>query len=231
MKRIIDYLLFGLALVLFACSESEPVKLPRSEEYFPLQIGQYWIYNVNQTKYSEVEPKEVSNIFELKSEVIGSFENLEGGVTFVMHDSRRISPEQEWIYIDTWAARFDEFKAVITEKDLSFIQLTFPLYKKKKWDGNDLNTLESDEYVVESVGSSFTTSNESTFEDCVKLKEEDYIDFTYKDERIKFYARNIGLVYKKKIVLQYCTDSNCIGEQIITRGETWIQELKSYGQN
>jgi hypothetical protein len=231
LKRIGDYLLIGAVVLWVACSESESVKLPKSEEYFPMQVGRYWVYDVTQTAYSEVEPKMVISVFELKSEVIGAFENLNGGLTFVIHNSQRANAMQQWEYVDTWSARSDEFKAVITENDVPYIQLKFPLYKNKSWDGNELNTGDADEYVVESVGTIFTKSNNEPIDDCVVVNEESYIDFTYKDERKEIYARNIGLVFKKKIQLEYCVDTNCFGEQIIKRGEEWIQELKSYGQN
>jgi hypothetical protein len=160
-----------------------------------------------------------------------SFENLEGGPTFVIYNSKRSDSEEEWEYVETWSARRDDFKAVITEEGVPYTQLTFPLYKNKSWDGNDLNTAEADEYVVESVGSRFTTSEVEQFNDCVVVSEENYIDFTYKDDRLAIFARNVGLVYRKKILLQYCVETSCFGEQVIKSGEEWLQELKFYGQN
>lgn len=231
MKRLCDYLLISAIVLLGACSEVEPVKATNSEAYFPLQIGKYWIYQVNQTVYKEVEPKKVDVEFELKSEVVDAFQNLEGGLTFVIHNSKRNSPGEEWHYVETWSARSDEFKAVIVENDVPFIQLTYPLYKNRSWNGNDLNTSEADDYVVESVGRPYTTSNEEKFDDCVTVVEENYIDFTYQDDRLEIYARDLGLVYKRRIFLQYCLDDNCFGEQIIKSGEEWVQEIISYGQN
>jgi hypothetical protein len=236
LKRIGDYLLIGMIFLLGACSENEPFKSPNSEEYFPLQIGQYWIYNVTQTVYKEVEPKEANSVFELKSEVVDAFENLEGGVTYVIHDSKRANSEGSWEYYQTWSAKSDEFKVVITESNVPYIQLTFPLYKNKSWDGNKLNTKEYDEYVVQSIGQNYRTSSVLQFNDCVVINEENYSDDVEdKDERLEIYARNVGLVYKKKIFLLYCNDGNfdfgCSGKLIISSGEEWIQELKSYGQN
>src|SRR5688572_9615044 len=97
------YLLIGL-VVLIGCSESEPEKQGTDSEYFPLQTGYFQIYSVDETIYTELSPPE-SFEYELKTEVVDSFTNLEGGYTFVIHRSTREAEPDPWQFLDAWSAR------------------------------------------------------------------------------------------------------------------------------
>ena len=61
--------------------------------------------------------------------------------------------------------------------------------------------------------------------------QEDNDDFTVNlIRRFEIYGQDIGLVYKEEIDLRYCTEQECIGQQIIESGQELRQSLLEYGQ-
>jgi len=226
------YLLGGL-MVLAGCSEGESPAKGGDQEYFPLQTGLYQIYSVDETVYSEFNPPEFLE-YELKTEVVDSFANLEGGYTFVIHRSTRTAENAPWQFQESWSARTNAYQAVLTEGNISYVRIAFPAFKNKEWNGNALNTLELDSYLVESVGGSYEIDATLKFKDVLVINQEDELNVLKRDQREEVYSRNVGLIYKKSSVLNYCDDGDpggCFGQEVIKDGVELVQVLKQYGQN
>lgn len=228
MKRIAKYILISAFITTLSCGENESLKMIDGEEYFPLVVGQYHIYNVEQTVYKEVEPKITASTYELKSEIVDSFENLEGEITYVIHRSKRNSDEEPWQYVETWSARCNEYSAVTIEESVPYVSLLFPLVKRGVWDGNSLNLKPEDQFVISDIVKSILNGG-STYSDCIIVEQENYLDATRKDERLEYYARNVGLIYKKYFVYDYCTEEDCFGQQEIKSGISYSYTLIDHG--
>ncbi|HNC14193.1 MAG TPA: hypothetical protein PLF59_20600, partial [Cyclobacteriaceae bacterium] len=78
LKNFYKYLA-GLLVVLAGCGDDE-TKVTSDADYFPLHKGFYQIYNVSETRYLNINDSE-SRTFQLKTEVVDSFINQEGGYT------------------------------------------------------------------------------------------------------------------------------------------------------
>jgi len=228
LKQVIKYLLLGL-VVLSGCGEGEPVKQD-SREYFPLQTGFYLVYSVEENIYTELDPPEFLT-YELKTEVVDSFANQEGGFTFVIHRSTRATESDPWEFQEAWSARTNDLHAVLTEGNTSFVRIAFPAFKNKEWNGNALNSMEEDSYIIESEGVSYELDTDLEFNDALVINQEDELNELSRDQREEVYARNVGLIYKKSMVLNYCDEVSCFGQQIINDGVEYWQVLKEYGQN
>jgi hypothetical protein len=212
------------------CDDGEPVLQTTGVEYFPLRTGFYQIYTVDQTTYSEINPAEEIS-YELKVEMIDSFPNAEDGFTYVMHRSTRASEADPWQYQETWSARVNVQHIVLTEGNLAYIRIALPVVTNKEWNGNALNTLEEDFYNIESVGDSYQVSEELDFSDVLVVNQHHETNELIKDEREEVYAKHVGLIFKKSIVLNYCDEVPCFGQQIINDGVEYVQVLKEYGQH
>jgi hypothetical protein len=215
--------------VLCGCGDDESAGRP-DREYFPLQTGFYQIYTVEENTYSEVNPPELRS-YELKTEVMDSFPNQEGGITFVIHRSKRNTTSDAWEFQEAWSARVTSYQAVLSEGNVAYVLLAFPTAKNKKWNGNSLNSLEADDYKMESVGGSYSLETDLSFNDVLIINQEDRVNELTRDDREEIYARNVGLIYKRSVVLNYCDDAGCFGQEIIKDGVEYWQVLKEYGQN
>lgn len=239
MHKYLAFFLF--ALFFWQCSESEELLRKKDSEYFPLSVGTFHIYDVEESRYSVIGGQE-DFVYQLKLMLTDSFANNAGGTTFVIQRSIRDNEMKDFEYLDTWSARIEANQAIVNEGNIAFVRLEFPLTVGRQWNGNALNTLKGeeacgdnlsftcDQYVVESIGKLFQIKEEVLTE-TVEIIQSNNIDLIVKqDVRKEVYARNIGLVYKESSVLNYCTVGACIGLQQIDDGYTLKQTLTEYGK-
>lgn len=190
--------------------------------------GRFQVYDVNEIVYALGDPD--TFIYQLKTVVIDSFLNATSAYTYVIHRSVRNDDSQPWTYKDTWSSSIEKNQAIEREENIDFVKLIFPFQVGLKWNGNAYNTLAEEEYELESLTSK--TFNDITFSDCLTIKQRDNQDFIVNlDMRYESYAKNVGLVYREKTQLFYCTDTNsgCIGNQIVDEGTIYIQTIAAYG--
>lgn len=219
-------------LSLAACGEDE-TKPVSDADYFPLRKGFYQIYNASETKYFNIGDSQ-SRTFQLKTEVVDSFVNQEGGYTYTVHRSERDTPSGDWIFTDTWSVRMTPANLVVSEENVPYIRIAFPAVTNRVWDGNALNSLEADEYVLAATGKKYQLETGEEVGAYIQVVQEDSGDpITFVDKRQEFYVRNIGLVKQEVTDIKYCSDADdCVlGTQVIESGRIYVQTLIEYGQN
>lgn len=224
-------------LVIASCDPSEESRFRRSDEiYFPLQTGQYRIYYVEEIRYALSVPETIS--YDLKVVVTDSFTNDEAGTTFVLHRFRS-SDGGTWLPDATWSARRLQNEVIISEGNVPYVVLNFPLEKGRKWNGNAYNSQlmfytdePDDEYELISTDETLAFDGHS-FTRCLAVEQENEEDpILYKDFRLELYAPDVGLIGKETIQLKYCSAEGrgCIGEQIVDEGFIYKQRIIGYGR-
>ncbi len=232
MKKLFKYLPVIL-LAVVGCGEDESVKQLSDAEYFPLRKGFYQVYAVHERNYQlQVEIENLT--YQLKTEVVDSFVNQEGGYTYTIHRSKRNTPTDAWQFQQVWSVRMNAASVVVSEENVSFVKIVFPTIQLRKWDGNALNSFPADEYVLAATGKSYPLETGITTGEYIQVVQEDSFDpVLFLEKRIEVYARNIGLIYFERTDLVYCSDADecAIGQQIIDSGTIYDQTLIEYGQN
>ena len=80
--------------------------------------------------------------------------------------------------------------------------------------------------------SSYITPEQDTIPNTLTVIQEDNQDFIVSlDQRREIYAQGVGLVMKEVILLNYCTNPDCIGQQIVESGRKLTQYLLEYERN
>lgn len=198
--------------------------------YFPLKKGLYHIYAVNEVRYSSSPDPEALN-YEIMTEVVDSFPSAQGNYIFVIQRKRRTAGTDPWELLDTWSARKDKSEVIVSEGNIPFVKVRFPLRDDMRWNGNAFNSLGEDEYELKDIHQPMAL-NGMTFEKTMTVEQERNEDIiVYKDERIEVYALDVGLVYKEITQLNYCTDDNCLGQQRVEYGIEMKMVIKQYGKN
>ena len=198
-------------------------------DFFPLDPALTLIYRMEEISFF---PSVDTLNFQLRVQVVDSFENQAGGVTYIQHLFTRNTAHDPWQFLRAWSARLEENRAIQTEENVSFVKLFVPIAENLEWDGNAFNVLEKDTYRMVDVFSSFITPAEDTIPNTLTVIQEDNQDFIVSlDRRKEIYAQDIGLVFKEVILLNYCTHPHCIGQQIVESGTKLTQYLLEYERN
>lgn len=226
MKRLFKY--FWMGIFLLACTEDEFVAVDPGHQYQPLRTRLYWIYNIDSTGYAPfVAPRRAT--YQIKQHVTDSFPNADGTFTFVIKRSIRTSATTPWKNLNTWSARFTDQELVVTEGTSSFVKLRFPVQLGSPWNGNRFNNRGKDDYEI-TEQSVARDVNGVEFNDCIQVEQEFNDDIiVFQDIRYEVYARNVGMIKKEVVQLNYCTADQCLGQQRIESGMLYKQELVSYG--
>lgn len=226
MKHFLVFLLLGVGFG--GCKDSQPLPREMGTAYFPLKKGLYHIYAVEEVRYTRGSaPRSLR--YEIKTEVADSFPSDTGELTYVIYRSRREDDSQPWEPLDTWSARRNDMRVIVSEGNTPFVRLTFPVDQGSRWNGNQFNTLGEDEYELTVAGQPREV-NGMTFEKTITVDEERNEDeIVFHDVRSEIYALGVGLVYREIVQLHYCTDDACIGQQVIDDGVELTMEVKEYG--
>ena len=220
----------GMILVLtFGCESTFEIDQEGSgQTFYPLITGEYREYMVRQIKYTVLNPPDTVNYF-LKEQVGKSYINQTGGTTYTLNRFKRNDNSLPWEIDSVWTVIKSKTNVVVSENNIPFTKLVFPVSDQKKWDGNAFNTLEEELYTYENVYQPFTL-NGIDFNYTLKVIQEYNPDsIVMWDQRSEIYAENVGLISKESIILHYCTENECLGKQIIEQGIDFRQELIGYG--
>ncbi|NQZ78927.1 MAG: hypothetical protein HRT61_22840 [Ekhidna sp.] len=201
----------------FGCNEEKEIG-PEvlGYDFYPLELGQYRIYDVEEIKYL-VSGFDTAN-FQLRETIFDSMQST-NQVTYLLRRDIRNSPSEEWVSDSVWTVSNRTNYLAITENNVPFIKLTFPTNIGRTWDGNSLNSKGELTYYYETVQESLIDSIQSS--DHIRVVIEDVEEnVTGVDLRSEVYVRGIGLVEKDYLTQEKCTASGCgaeLGEVIAGR--------------
>lgn len=225
-------------MLVLSCSEKEQVEPDQGMDYFPLQTGNYWIYDTEEiTTLPSTAETNIS--YELKITVTDSVMNEKGEVTYIMVREKRATPSDRWESFETWSATVINNRVIQNESNVSFVKLIFPPSLNLSWDGNQYNNLPFNggiesfydgtdtPYFISAIDQPITLSTGFSTENSLTVVQNDYNDvITGIDERKEVYARGVGLVYKEINQFIKCNGTICTGD----RSFVYIQRLKAHGR-
>lgn len=226
-------------MLLVTCQSREVLPKFTGQEYVPLIVGTYWEYEVTTTTISPVGGQ-VNELSDLRVEV-AELQEEDGTKRYVLHRYTRPQGSATYVSDETWSVQVDEFMYLQQEGNIPYLRLQFPTTEGKAWNGNAYNTqggtdncgdgnFVCDMYQATLVGKPFELPGVFTYDDTLTILENDDDDpIIGKDLRRAVYARNIGLVYREEIHLEYCTVGSCIGQQVVENGFIERQTLVTYG--
>jgi len=134
------YLLLLLPMLVFiACGDSEIEEQDDSVlgyDYFPLEVGDTWIYSVDSLKIvQEGLSNRVTQSF-IREQVTDLINEDDDERSYRIERSYRSDSIGAWQLTDVWTTSIDDDRATRTEENLRFIKLVFPVVEGTSWDGN-----------------------------------------------------------------------------------------------
>lgn len=231
-KNLVAWLL--LACSFWQCSQLTETGAAIGQDYYPVKVGNYWIYEVSQTTFTNQflhEPGD-SLTFQVRERVDTVFSNQAGELTYKLIRSRRISARQAWgsDSVITINRSFSDLR--YSQDNQKWVKLIFPVAENKKWDGNAFNNRGAEEYYYTQVARPFRLGD-TTYTNTVRVLQLLVENQVERRERQEVYALGVGLIFKKTVNIDFCnggSGQNCrIGQGYVIHGRRTLQKLIAYG--
>ncbi|MCX8491237.1 MAG: hypothetical protein ORN54_09240 [Cyclobacteriaceae bacterium] len=218
-------------------------RLEKSINYFPLRVGQTWIYEIEETSITLAACTDdgvTSTRYQLLVEVVDSVSSADQGFTYRFKRSKRSKATDQWLDFETWTAQLIGNRLVVSEGNVSYVKLLTPMTSNLVWNGNlynnrqELNgkseddykgTLVSQPYVIGLSGLSFANT-------VSVVQNDEQSNIIYRDSRLEVYADQVGLIYKESYLLNYFANSQlpCFAQKQIQQGFIYKQSLKEFSK-
>ncbi|MBR9999314.1 MAG: hypothetical protein KFF73_10100 [Cyclobacteriaceae bacterium] len=198
--------------------------------YFPLEPGNYRIFEVVDIRYTIQNQKDTS-IYYIKQTVMDSSVDQAGEIAWYIYVYKSENPSPSWEEetIRVQQVKKSRTNLVLYEDNVPFVKLTFPVKSGLTWDGNVFNTSDpqfyyyADQDLPEGLP-------ELEAGQLIRVVQNEYDDqILQKDIRYEIYAEHIGLVYKEIRSLEYCREPSCLGEEEVITGRELFQSMIEYG--
>jgi hypothetical protein len=223
---LITLLLFSL----FSCSEkTEEFQTETLAEYLPLQPGKYITYRLDSLVLTDFGKSLETHSYQVKHQVDVEIKDNLGRPSYrIYRYIRNADGTGEWANNGSYFVTPLATEVEVVEDNLRFIKLHAPFREGNSWKGN--NYLHVDPYpsykftLFDSFSSSFDYQGQQ-YTDVWTVEEEDYGE-NYpvteparpggKIRAVEKYAKNIGLVYREYMIVEY--EPNTTGPDPYYRG-------------
>ena len=164
--------------------------------YFPIEIGHTWIYDVDSIGYDDNTGKTVIDTFsyQYKETITENFIDADGKQSQKLARYYRKNNLDTWVSVNVWVVKKDNLRAEKVQENIRFVKLVFPLSINSFWNGNMYNNLVSDNYFVDYFDKP-STVNGINYNQTIKVRRDSSINAIEEIRQLEIYARNIGLVY------------------------------------
>ncbi len=225
--KTISKLLFlagALSAVLLSCSKSttENYTSASINDYSPLVVGKYIIYQVDSTVFTNFQSVVTIRKYQVKNEVDAQVTDAQGRPAFRVHQYIRDSAgTQPWVDNATFLVTPLQYSLEVVENNLRFIKLQLPIRNTFSWKGNSYITdqiggslffYNNWDYTYQDVDKSFTVpGTNKTVDNTITVFQRDeilpdqnqafntslsYYEKTYSNE---VWGKGIGLIYREFI--------------------------------
>ena len=192
--------IFGLVIFGLACNKQpiEPANTLNAKDYFPLDSGMWWIYDVQKIEIDAPIGKFDTSNFELKMLIKNYDEDTK---LYEFWRYSRADSTMPWDNYDVVTVSTDHLTIQWVENNLRYVKLTNPVAENKNWDGNIYNILSPWNYFYSNFESSF--ENEYlVVTDVIKVNQREVSNFLQSEKAWELYGKNVGLVFKYEEVLE-----------------------------
>ena len=189
-----------VALVWTACKKDEPtIAVDLGYDYFPNEILKYKEYFVDSTAHGIT----IENYqFYVREELTESFVDDEGQVSIRVERSKKTNIDDDWVLTDIWTQKKTSTSAQRVEENIRYVRLAFPVDLEEQWNGNAYN--DEDEwlhrYLEVGVAKQVGTFD---FGSTATVEQRNNVNLVDQELSTEIYAKDVGLVYKSLIDLNF----------------------------
>lgn len=234
-------LLAGVAIVAGGCSdERDPIPPPGPEadgrEYYPMEVGRFWEYEVVEHHWDF--NTDSASTYRIREEVDTVYTGAAGERVFHLVRYRQNGADTLSVWRPDSARDIVLTAALVrrTANNVPTVELRFPVREGRGWDPNAYNAGDSTQRAYSAVDRPVTLQNGRTFERTLRVVDEPQVSAVENRQQESVYAWNLGCVYRRRTVLDYCNQSEVnqglcqLGSGYIVRGSEREEQLRRWGR-
>lgn len=223
--------LFAIALTLglVACQTDATEPAASDYDFYPLETGRFWNYDVSEQQFSLNGPP-VSRTYQIREVLSTRYDEQSGKPAYRLERFRRQTDNQSWQADSVGSVRLLGGQLIRTDNGLDYVKLIFPVSDRLEWNGNAFNALGSDEYQFRNARQPYSVLT-NTYPETVTVVQQNDSTLVDQDKRLEVYARGVGMVYRERVKLQFCSSTPaCVGKGQIDFGIRQYVRLKASGK-
>jgi len=227
MRYRLSFSIFLIICLFVSCREVENPRTDFGRDYQPLEVGLFWIYEVEETIVFGENDSQTEQFF-VRDVIEYSFINVQNEEVFVIR--REKSPDRSnWVQFSGFSLQFRGNALIRNLDNQKTVNLVLPVEIGKRWDAMVYNNLPTDMFEIEFMGN--VTIGGQFFQRSVKVRqEEDDDEITFRDNRYEIFTRGVGMIEHYYEVFTYCSRNDCLGQMIKDSGRKTHMKLSSYGR-
>ena len=219
-KALIFLLLVGIGA---GCQTNSLDPTPDDAAYFPLETGDYWIYQVTQESYTPASSVKKS-VYQVQQKISSSY-TQNGQLFYLLEESTKRSEQAGWQLSSIRTVYKNLQEVVSLEHNVPTVKLVFPITSTTSWNVNTYNANADTLLRYQDTGKAFAVSK-LNFDRTVSVLGADDSTLVNQERYRRVYAQNVGLVYSENVSLAYCQSTpDCIGKALIESGVKQKWEL------
>lgn len=180
--------IFFVITLMVACKPNKEPDLNLGYNYFPLQVGNTYIYQVDSIAFSDNNNSSDTFVFEVKQEIDSIIVNQQNQPIYVFTQSVRNADTLPWIARTNLFIQLTNNQLIVNNQNNVLVKLVFPIGNVKSWDGNMYNQNFRQTYTLQYYDE--TIANNTS----CKVQEILNINSIENEQRYTIYHKNVGMV-------------------------------------
>ncbi len=194
----------GSVFFLQSCQKDrEKIVIDYKYEYFPLDSGMYWIYEVDSIHFYDITNSSDTSKFYLLEKVESFYDDITGRPTARLERYKRYDTLSSWQVDRIWFANLTKTVAEKTEENQRIIKLLFPPRLNQTWKGNqhlnftdNIEWMKDWDFTITEIDMPKTVRG-ITYDSTITILQHDNENLIKKVFATETYAKRTGLIYKE----------------------------------
>lgn len=230
---------------LISCERSylEPDPEEDGFQYYPLEIKNYWVYDVTRIEHTMMDGVDTSR-FQVKEVVADTFYDISGELNYRLEIYSRPLAGESWPTIpdSVWTVRYNNKQQLVrTENNIPYVVMLSRISNLMSWNRNAWNTLEKEESFITNLPKPMEV-NGKNYEKTLKVVQDGYMDqgklveadsnIIYYRRQYEHYAYKVGVIDQVDIDIKYAQRNGMpvFPPQVDAGSKEYYKKLVDYGK-
>ncbi|WP_345120876.1 hypothetical protein [Hymenobacter antarcticus] len=165
--RRLAFAVVALGLSLTGCKDTVEVSPDSGNDYYPVAVGNFWVYAVADTTWNLATPSTPSvrtaTAFQFKETITETLTDAAGQKAYRLVRAKRLTPADAWRNDSVFILTANQQFVALTRNNARTLELIFPVREGRSWNFNAFNNNSNDTITAETrqysrIGQPFTTA-------------------------------------------------------------------------